>query len=213
MQQAYRLRYDVYCLERRFLDSGAYPDGLERDNYDSDSEHFHSYNHKNELVGYSRLIVPDVKGHFPWQIHCNALLAQVELPPRQESAEISRLVVRQDYRRRCGDTPSRGRQRDVSDPKGVEWQLASPQILLVLYRQMYHYSLAHGIRCWYAAMEHPLARSLQMMNFSFVKIGPEADYFGPVAPYIADLRALERRLGQSNPEMLAWMQMPERNNA
>ena len=209
MQEAYQLRYDVYCVERQYLDAGAYPDCLETDSYDLESAHFHSYNHKRELVGYSRLIAPDLVSRFPWQEHCTALLDGIGLPPLRESAEISRLMVRQDYRRRRGDTLSGVAQPDDAQGNQVERRSRSPQILLTLYRQMYHHSLAQGIRYWYAAMEQPLARSLQLMNFSFMKIGHEADYFGPVTPYVADLRVLEKRLGQSNPALLAWIQRPD----
>ena len=73
--------------------------------------------------------------------------------------------------------------------------------------------VAMGIRYWYAAMEQPLARSLQMMNFSFQRIGREVDYFGPVSPYFADLRVLEERLQQRNPGLLAWFQRPESSDS
>jgi N-acyl amino acid synthase of PEP-CTERM/exosortase system len=81
----------------------------------------------------------------------------------------------------------------------------SPLILLSLYREMYEYSLENGIRYWYAAMERSLARALTRMGFSFRQIGPATDYYGPVAPYVADLRELETRLGEFNPGLLAWM--------
>jgi N-acyl amino acid synthase of PEP-CTERM/exosortase system len=71
---------------------------------------------------------------------------------------------------------------------------------------MYAYSLQHGIRYWYAAMERALARMLVRMNFGFQQVGPAIDYYGPVAPYVADLRVLESQLGRLNPPLLAWMQ-------
>jgi N-acyl amino acid synthase of PEP-CTERM/exosortase system len=92
----------------------------------------------------------------------------------------------------------------VGPAKGLRGH--SPQILLCLYRQMYAFSLGNGIRYWYAAMERSLVRVLTRMSFSFRQIGPQTDYYGPVAPYLADLRELEVRLGQSNPALLAWMQ-------
>jgi N-acyl amino acid synthase of PEP-CTERM/exosortase system len=71
---------------------------------------------------------------------------------------------------------------------------------------MYAHSLRNGIRYWYAAMERSLARALVRMNFGFRQIGPATNYYGPVAPYVADLREFERRLGECNPALLAWMQ-------
>lgn len=73
---------------------------------------------------------------------------------------------------------------------------------------MYQHSVRAGIRYWYAAMERPLARVLERMGFPFEQVGPETDYFGPVTPYMADLRRLEVLVGGRNPALLAWMQQP-----
>jgi N-acyl amino acid synthase of PEP-CTERM/exosortase system len=152
------------------------------------------------------LVRPDAIGTFPFQNHCVELLQDVQLPPGLESAEISRLMVREDLRRRRGDLVT-GVSTGESGPKpAVELRDSSPQILLSLYREMYAHSLRNGIRYWYAAMERSLARALVRMNFGFKQIGPATNYYGPVAPYVADLREFERRIGQCNPALLAWMQ-------
>ncbi|MBP6559893.1 MAG: PEP-CTERM/exosortase system-associated acyltransferase, partial [Burkholderiaceae bacterium] len=102
--------------------------------------------------------------------------------------------------------PPSGASTDKAEhANGHEMRNPSPQILLTLYREMYAYSLQNGIRYWYAAMERSLARILTRMNFGFQQIGPATDYYGPVAPYVADLRVLETKLDQSNPALLAWM--------
>jgi N-acyl amino acid synthase of PEP-CTERM/exosortase system len=209
LRLAYALRYGVYCVECRFLDAAEHPDGLESDVYDSVSAHFGAFNLSHELVGYVRLVPPDAFGRLPWESRCGALLAGTQLPPRVSCAEISRLMVRADYRRRRGDTLSGVGQPLQELPEMRERRTSSPQILLALYRQMYQYSLAHGLRHWYAAMERPLARSLKRLNFAFIQIGEQADYFGPVAPYLADLRELELRLERTQPALLAWMRLHE----
>lgn len=192
MNRVYQFRYEVYCRECGFLDEQDYPDQLETDEHDASSSHFAAFNQQGELSGYVRLVRPDAIQTFPFQNHCVSLLNGVELPPAAKAAEISRLMVRQDYRRR---QPSRQEMLDDS-----------PQILLSLYRQMYEYSQKNGIRYWYAAMERSLARALTRMGFSFRQIGPATDYYGPVAPYVADLRELEARLAEFNPALLTWMQ-------
>ncbi|MDP2263615.1 MAG: PEP-CTERM/exosortase system-associated acyltransferase [Hydrogenophaga sp.] len=191
MRSLYQFRYEVYCNECGFLDGQDYPEQIETDEHDMSSSHFASFNPSAELAGYVRLVRPDAIQTFPFQNHCVTLLNGVELPPAAKSAEISRLMVRQDYRRR--------------QPTRTELMDDSPQILLSLYRQMYEYSLANGIRYWYAAMERSLARALTRMSFSFRQIGPATDYYGPVAPYVADLRELEARLAEFNPALLSWM--------
>jgi len=87
----------------------------------------------------------------------------------------------------------------------------SPQILLSLYRQIYSYSLKHGIHYWYAAMERSLARIMDRMNFGFQQLGPPTDYYGVVAPYLANIRDTEILIGKKNQALLNWMRRPEPN--
>jgi N-acyl amino acid synthase of PEP-CTERM/exosortase system len=209
LRGAFALRYKVYCLECGFLDPQAYAQGLETDACDSIAAHFGAYNGFHELVGYVRLVPADAQGRLPWEARCKTLLQGTQLPMRRGSAEISRLMVREDYRRRRGDTLSGVALPDDEPHELRDRRTSSPQILLTLYRQMYLYSVAHGQRYWYAAMERSLARSLKRLDFAFRQIGEQADYFGPVAPYLADLRELESRLALSQPELLAWMRHPE----
>jgi N-acyl amino acid synthase of PEP-CTERM/exosortase system len=209
LRNAFALRYSVYCLERHFLDSRAYPDGLETDADDRVSAHFGAYNQNHELVGYVRLVPPDAHGHLPWESRCRSLRDGAKLPPRAQSAEISRLMVREDYRRRLGDMLSGVAQPETGPHARQDRRSASPEILLSLYRQMYQYSVANGTRFWHAAMERALARSLKRLHMGFHQIGAQADYFGPVAPYLADLRELEWQLARSQPDLLVWMKGPE----
>ncbi len=209
-QAVQKLRYQVYCEECGFLKAEDCPNGLELDEHDVNSAHFVALNLQQELAGYVRLVRPDAVQTFPFQMHCVALMDGVVLPPAEHSAEISRLMVHRDYRRRHGEHPPVGTSVDESKPPAAirELRNPSPQILLNLYRQMYAYSLRNDIRYWYAAMERSLARILTRMNFGFQQIGPATDYYGPVAPYVADLRVLEHQLGQQNPDLLAWMRSP-----
>ena len=200
------LRYQVYCEECGFLKPEECSNRRESDEHDSNSAHFAALNRSVELAGYVRLVLPDAIQTFPFHNHCVILFDGVVLPPASLSAEISRLMVRKDYRRRHGEQPPSGASTDKAEhANGHEMRNPSPQILLTLYREMYAYSLQNGIRYWYAAMERSLARILTRMNFGFQQIGPATDYYGPVAPYVADLRVLENQLDQSNPALLAWM--------
>ncbi len=206
MLTAQALRFQVYCVECGFLEKSDYPMQRESDEHDENSAHFAAMNLRGEMAGYVRLVLPDAIGTFPFQNHCVSLLDGVILPPANLSAEISRLMVRHDYRRRAGELPPIGISTAAPGPAVAnERRNPSPQILLSMYRQMYAYSVKNGIRYWYAAMERSLARALSRMNFGFQQIGPATDYYGPVAPYVADLRVLEAQLSQHNPALLSWM--------
>ena len=209
MRRIYQLRYQIYCQERGFLPTADYPDGLESDPYDAQAAHFCSFNLKNELVGYVRLVRPNGLQTFPFQSHCPILLEGVTLPPPLESGEVSRLMVHPNYRRRRGDTMAGVNLQSEKGTPEHEMRSQSPQILLSLYRQIYGFSRTDGVRYWYAAMERYLAQVLIHLDFGFHQIGLQTDYYGPVSPYLADLYETEKRVGKSHPELLDWMQRPE----
>lgn len=201
------MRYEVYCLECGFLAADAFPSQRESDAADADSAHFYALDRKGVLAGYVRLVPPGKDGRFPFQEHCTGLFDHVSLPDPSHCGEISRLMVDAQYRRRRGDNLAGVTVTNDASP-AVERRNESPQILLSLFRQMYAHCVGTGVRYWYAAMERPLARALARLGFNFDAIGAETDYYGPVAPYLADLRTLERSVGTARPELLRWMQAP-----
>ena len=209
LKQVFELRYQVYCQECGFLPAANYPNRCEVDQYDANSAHFGVFNLRDELVGYGRMVHPDLTQSFPFQSHCHDLLTGATLAPPPQAAEISRLMVTQAYRRRRGDVLAGVTIEDDLPRVNPDLRDHTPQILLSLYRQMYAFSLAHGMRYWYAAMERPLARVLSQMGFAFVQIGPVVDYYGPVALYLGDLRELEVRVGQSHPTLMTWLRQPD----
>jgi N-acyl amino acid synthase of PEP-CTERM/exosortase system len=73
-----------------------------------------------------------------------------------------------------------------------------------MYREMFRHSQHAGVRYWCAAMERSLVRALNKMGFHFAQIGPQADYYGAVTPYMLDLHELLELLGDSNPRLAAW---------
>ena len=188
MRRAHELRFQIYCLEQGFLDAIDYPDGFESDEHDFQSYHFASCGEDGEVAGYVRLVGPDEGGMFPFQNHCLTLHEGTRLPPSHQAAEISRLMVRACHRRE----PDR-----------------SPEILCGLFRQMYELSVRQDVRYLYAAMERSLVRVLQrMLRIEFQQIGPVTDYYGPVAPYLIDLREVESRLKIQRPDLFQNVRAP-----
>ncbi|MEO7231114.1 MAG: PEP-CTERM/exosortase system-associated acyltransferase [Polaromonas sp.] len=212
-RSALELRYQVYCHECGFLSPDDYPDGVETDEHDENAAHFYTHDSHQELVGYVRLVRPDADQRFPFQKHCSMPAGDVTLPLPGHAAEISRLIIRNDYRRlrhkNLADTLTGQNSSAIFGEKRGEAQ----QVILDLYRQMYAYSRANGIGHWYSAMERTLARSLQRFNITFRSIGPQTDYYGPVAPYLANLQELEVQVGARDPALLSWFQQPGRHSA
>jgi len=207
----FALRFAVFCEECNFLSPNDYPNGLESDDYDSGSAHFAARNPDHRVVGTSRLVLVGSETTFPYEAHCDTF-ANFRPPDRAASAEVSRLAVDRTYRRRAGDSLSGVNTLDLKGPRhpgtrgGSDKRVNAPLLVLGLYREMYRYSRANGIRYWYAAMEKPLAKVLAMYGFAFTPIGPEQDYYGPVTPYLGDLRDLEELVRGYKPELLEWFQ-------
>ena len=208
----YSLRFDVYCHECKFLNSGDYQNHLEVDEYDDCSTHIAAYNLEDTIIGTVRLVQPPQEQAYPFESHCK-VFDGFEYPERQRSAEISRLVVRKTYRRRRGDSME-GISKDFVE-KGEASSIKpvtdthrrstnSPLLLLGMYRELYRHSKQNNIRFWYAAMERSLAKSLEKMGFKFIPIGPETDYYGKVTPYVVDLQELNIRLRNENKFLAAW---------
>lgn len=186
MRKVHELRFQVYCLEQGFLDAIDYPGGCEFDEHDRSAMHFASCGVDGEVAGYVRLVAASSSGDFPFQAHCLTLHEGVQLPPPHQSLEISRLMVSAKYRRQ----PDR-----------------SPEILLGMFRQMYVASVQQGVHYWYAAMERSLVRVLQrMLGISFEQIGPITDYYGPVAPYMIDVREVAVRLRTHRSQVMLGLQ-------
>jgi N-acyl amino acid synthase of PEP-CTERM/exosortase system len=188
LESAYRLRFDVYCVERAYLPPQDYPSGREIDEFDAHSLHFSAFNRAGDTVGTIRLVQPNSTG-FPLLQHCQ--LHDEVIP--DEIVEISRLAVSKRYRRRAEDdiygiTPE---QIMVPDPRPEE-RRRRPEIVLGLYKIIYQESKRRGITHWLAAMERSLVRLLWRYGFSFEAIGPEVDYYGPVTPYITKIAEIER---------------------
>lgn len=204
----FKLRYDVYCVERAFLPPGEQAEGMELDEYEINSLHIAAYSMEETLIGTVRLVQPETEQPYPFERHC-AVFDDYEHPPRELACEISRLVVRKGHRRRRADSldgvPGLPQLAAESERRHGERRGDSPMLLFGMYREMYRHSRHAGIRYWYAAMERSLAQSLERLGFGFQPIGPPADYYGAVVPYVLDLRQLEARLSADNPALASWL--------
>ena len=205
----FKLRHDVYCIECAFLNPEDSYDGMEFDDYDDNAMHFAAYTMDESLVGTVRLVMPVAPRCFPFELHCSTF-PSYDMPARELCGEVSRLAVKRSHRRRRADSlmgfpgilPGEG---DVAlSPEVERRDRSSPMLLLGMYREMVRYSRQRGIRYLFAAMERSLARSLKRMGFQFVPIGPEADYYGAVTPFVLDLDHLTENLSKASPSLAAW---------
>ncbi len=163
-----RLRYEVYCLERRFLQPAAHAAGRETDAYDPHAVHLVATDHHGNVAATLRLVRDSPLG-FPLERHAGRLLPGARRLPRERAAEISRLIVARAYR------------QDSLDHRLV---------LFGLFREMYEESRRLGVEVLIAAMEKPLWRLLRRFGFAFAPLGKPISYYGEVVPYYAGAVAL-----------------------
>lgn len=215
LEEAYRIRYQVYCLERGFLDKEDYSQELEQDEFDVHAVHILASHRQGVPAGTARLVLHSDLG-FPVARHCefspgHEFLKGPSSPVLTRFAEISRLAVSKVFRRRQGDTlyggPPRSRLYPSSgaDVAVVPTPHEMPEIVAGIIRLLYQESKRRGIQHWVVAMEQSLRIVLRRMGFRFAPIGPRVDYFGPVRPYTASVEGVERYLERNASDVLRYI--------
>ncbi len=202
----YRLRYQVYCHEAHFLDPSNYPSGLECDRFDAVAEHFLATNANSDdnTVGTVRLVKWSEQYSFPTAIYHESLLEQLERLnfPIESTAEISRLCISKQYRKRAIDgLLGAGGYLDTNDQRRKY-----PEIILELFKIMYRSSRYNlGITHWIATFENSLFRLLDRYGVHLEPLASEEiDYYGKVKIYGASIDQLEETMKTKKPELYAF---------
>ena len=194
--EAHRLRYNVYCEERGYEDTGRFPDGLERDDYDDNSVHALVRHRLSNLVaGVVRLVFTDQSDPekpLPIEYFCgdsfyHSVLDDFDFS-RTGTAEVSRFAVSNRFLNRIGKSapghpPG---QIHLQDDPGQYF----PHISLGLIAMLFVASAQHRISHWYAIMEPSLSRLLGRSGIEFTSIGPIVNYHGRRQPMIASVNDL-----------------------
>jgi N-acyl amino acid synthase of PEP-CTERM/exosortase system len=194
LERSFQLRYQVYCVERRFLPAGDYPNGLEIDRFDRHAVHIGAIDAHGELAGTARVVRPSELG-LPIFEHCEIYPHQTKFnASNPRLVEVGRLSVSRSYRRRRDDAPRAGQEstrRAEAGYTGSDRRRQHEDVFLTLLKGLYQASRRAGAAHWLAATEKSLHRMLAQRGFPFHQIGPESDYFGLVAPYQMDLQEFE----------------------
>jgi N-acyl amino acid synthase of PEP-CTERM/exosortase system len=188
-KEVYKLRYQVYCVEKGFEKPDNYEDGLEIDEYDNHSVHYLIY-HRNLKVymATTRLILPDANNPeklFPIERYSQIdQLDALKHISRKHLAEASRFCVSKSFRRRKNemntttgiDTDS-GKNTFSADERRI-----FPHITLALFACLVKMSRENDIHDWFAVMEPALIRVFSTLGMNFIGIGPVTDYHGNRQP-------------------------------
>lgn len=201
----YRLRFQVYVTEWGFEAPEDYPDGLEHDEFDDHSVHIYACcGQEKQVVGTVRMILNSSLG-FPIERHFEIPDFAVDVD-HNSTAEISRLAVSKEYRRRIIDNAIFGKNQAAAKriPRFTDIDRdfrrhCEHELVRGLYISLYRDSKLRGLTHWYAVMAQGLYVILKRWGIIFKKIGPERDYHGLRAPYMVSIESVERSLSKINP--------------
>jgi N-acyl amino acid synthase of PEP-CTERM/exosortase system len=189
LAMSYRLRYQTFCLERLFFSKDEYPSQEEFDVFDSTSVHVGVIDAGNRLVGTAR-VVPAWLGvsGLPLLRYCT-LFPEADAvlnAPANTVVELSRVCVNPRWTPVLPEA-AHAATDSVSGAPGPE----SDDAFATLIKGMYQATKRLGGSHWIIAVEKALRRRLTRYGLPFRQAGPEADYHGPVAPYLLDIAELD----------------------
>jgi N-acyl amino acid synthase of PEP-CTERM/exosortase system len=188
LKVAHALRFQVYCLERKFENADEHPAGLEIDPYD---EHAVSgvlfHRPTGGAIGSARLILPEgsAEDSLPvMKLLRPSSLALSDYVDVAKCIEVSRFAISKEFRRRKSDqgqdiTPSR------SDAYR-ETNLAFLSLLQFVLRESVKREMLH----WTAVMEPKFLRLLARMGICYTSVGPMVMHHGirqPCYCYLPDM--------------------------
>ena len=181
LDEVFRLRYQVYCLERGFEPAVG---GREIDRFDGNASHvLIRHQESRQAVGTARLVLPvggDNGIEMPIDQICDAPL--LRRLPRDRTAEISRFALSKRYRTEGGAT-------------GSLLRLMLTKAILALSGQI-------GLTHWCALMDPCLLRLLRASAIHFEPVGPLVEYHGFRQPAFASIGDMLRRGEREQP--LIW---------
>jgi N-acyl amino acid synthase of PEP-CTERM/exosortase system len=197
LRTALAIRYQVYCLERKFEKAEDHGDHLECDDFDAAALHsLVIHRPTEEAIGTARLILPRyAEGGLPIEqlLRQNGFNAG-DYFPLATSAEVSRFSISNQFRRRRIDN-------GVSEGRQSECRGALPCLGLI--QEIIRQSHALGLTHWLAVMEPKLLRMMAAIGFAFTPVGPLVSYHGLRQPSYACIPDTLARLKREHPDH--WM--------
>lgn len=191
LDQAYRLRYQVYCVENAFEDPAGQMDGRETDGDDDRSVHTLLVHRRSGTVaGTVRVILSD-DGTRPRPLPIRRVVdaasrGLLDQLPRRRTAEISRFAVSKDFRQRHGEY----RYADTGEGTAAAERRVLPYITFGLLRGVLETCRDLKINHICAVMEPALIRLLARIGLTFEAVGGLVQHHGLRQPCVAHLAEL-----------------------
>ena len=204
VREAYRLRYQVYCVENPFEDADQHDTACECDADDDRSVHtLLLHRRTGEVAGTSRVILPGPRFRpLPMATLLKGSDRRLfESFPLAHTAEMSRFAVSKQFRQRRGD--ERFGDLRPSDALVIENERRlMPFMSLGLIRGLFGICIEHEITHLAAVMEPSLIRILHRLGLRFVPIGGTVMHRGLRQPCFAELDELIRHSRET--DSIVW---------
>jgi len=211
INEVFKIRYQVYCVDRSFEDPDCFVDKREHDEYDPRSAHaLIRHRMTRDSAATVRLVMagdnPE-QAEFPMEApcihrmdeHARAAFAGAR---REQIAEISRMGVSREFRRRLNeDESSSGSSDFVCYSDAENGKRAMPYISLGLFAAILQMSVRHGITHWMAIMEPAQLRLLKRFGVEFDHVGPILEYHGRRRPAFTEAASLIEGIRKRRPDV------------
>ena len=194
LEVAYALRFQVYCLERKFENALEHPDGLEVDAYDAHAIQgvlFHRPT--RSAMGAVRMILTNAGARDSLPIETLLRPSSLKLSNYvnlSQTIEISRFAISKEFRRRTSD------QMDAPVLTRADVCRETNLAFLGLLQFVLRECVRHNVLFWTAVMEPKFLRLLARMGISYTPIGPMVVHHGirqPCFCYLPDMLENARR--------------------
>ncbi|MBT5229725.1 MAG: PEP-CTERM/exosortase system-associated acyltransferase [Methylococcales bacterium] len=195
----YSIRYKVYCEDLSYESQKCFPDGLESDEHDCYADHY-LLKHKSsqEYVGCMRYLKKQKNRLLPFE----KLAALPSNSHEADYAELSRLAILPEYRRRMGDS-----QYGIDTNASIaEERRLFPHISLGLILVGPALMLSGQCSVSYAVMEPRFCRLLKRFGLHIDRVSDVFNYRGKRAVYRLSLSQIKSGPTPLVTNMLAYIQ-------
>jgi len=207
LESVYRVRYRVYCEEFHYEPVEAFPDQLEKDDFDANSRHCLVIHKATRMpAACARLVLADEQLLLPMEKFCSSAIDESIIRSfdgrRRAICEFSRLGVDGAFRRRPGEGVSRFggiSALDCSEREQRTFSLIAVATILATFALS---ELIERPHC-FAMMESFLPRLLRRSGIVVHPAGREIEYHGIRSPFCFETRATVGAMAEEFKEFYA----------